>query len=117
MAKGPPRSPCPITTTLEVIGDKWSLLVVRDLLLGKSKFSEFLDSPEGVTTNILADRLKRLETEGLISRTLYQQRPERYAYALTAAGQDLKPVIGAICRWAEVWRPESVKAPESLLED
>jgi DNA-binding HxlR family transcriptional regulator len=117
MAKGPPRSVCPITQTLDVIGDKWSLLVVRDLLLGKSKFSEFLDSPEGVTTNILADRLRRLEAEGLISRSLYQQRPDRYAYALTEAGQDLKPVISAICRWAEQWRPEAVKAPETLLED
>jgi DNA-binding HxlR family transcriptional regulator len=112
-----PRSPCPITTTLEVIGDKWSLLIVRDLLLGKSKFSEFLDSPEGVTTNILADRLRRLEAEGLITRALYQQRPDRYAYSLTDAGKDLKPVITAICRWAEVWRPKAVKPPEALLKD
>lgn len=117
MSKGPPRSPCPITQTLDVIGDKWSLLVVRDLLLGKSRFSEFLASPEGVTTNILADRLKRLESEGLITRSLYQQRPDRYAYALTEAGRDLKPLIGAICRWAEVWRPEAVKAHEALLEN
>jgi DNA-binding HxlR family transcriptional regulator len=102
--------------SLDVIGDKWSLLVVRDLLLGKSRFSEFLNSPEGVTTNILADRLKRLEIEGLIERTLYQERPNRYAYTLTEQGLALKPVVTSICRWAEVWRPGAVTPPAVLMQ-
>ncbi len=110
-----PRSLCPIAITLDVVGDKWSLLIVRDLVLGKSRFSEFLASPEGVTTNILADRLKRLEAEGLVSRSLYQERPRRYAYRLTDKGRALVPVLQAICRWASTWRPDAGTAPESFM--
>jgi DNA-binding HxlR family transcriptional regulator len=109
------RSACPIATTLDVVGDKWSLLIVRDLVMGKTRFSEFLASPENVTTNILADRLKRLESEGLVDRTLYQERPNRYAYRLTEKGRALVPVLQAICRWANDWRPETYKAPDSFM--
>ncbi len=71
------RSPCPIANTLDLIGDKWSLLVIRDLRRGKCTYSELLDSPEGIPTNILADRLKRLEEAGGIERSAYQERPVR----------------------------------------
>ena len=101
----PPRSPCPISTTLDAVGDKWSLLIVRDLGTGKSRFSEFLASPEGVTTNILADRLKRLEAQGIVERTPYQERPRRFAYALTDKGRALSPVLEAKCHWIEDWPP------------
>ena len=77
------RSPCPIASTLDVIGDKWSLLVIRDMLHGKRTYGELLDSPEGIPTNILADRLKRLEDVGIIVSSVYQERPVRYAYALS----------------------------------
>jgi DNA-binding HxlR family transcriptional regulator len=110
-----PRSLCPIALTLDIVGDRWSLLVVRDLMMGKSRFSEFLASPEGVTTNILADRLKRLEAEGLVTRRLYQERPNRYAYRLTDKGRALVPVLQAICQWAQDWRPEASRAPESFM--
>ena len=73
----PARSVCPIASTLDLVGDKWSLLIVRDLLIGKSRYGEFLKSPEGITTNILADRLRRMERTGLIERDLYQQHPRR----------------------------------------
>jgi DNA-binding HxlR family transcriptional regulator len=106
-----PRSPCPIAITLDVVGDKWSLLVVRDLSSGKTRFTEILASPEGVTTNILADRLKRLEQQGVIRRALYQDRPPRYAYELTDKGRALLPVLEAMCRWAEDWPPEPSPAP------
>ena len=93
------RSVCPITNTLDILGDKWTLLVVRDMFLGKMTYGEFLASPEGIPTNILADRLKRLEQHGIIDKTPYQQSPVRYAYQLTSKGEQLSPVINAIIEW------------------
>jgi DNA-binding HxlR family transcriptional regulator len=72
------RSGCPIAATLDLVGDKWSLVIVRDMLMGKRRYGEFLASPEGITTNILADRLKRMEDLGLISKAPYQKHPPRY---------------------------------------
>lgn len=111
-SRRPTRSVCPLARTLEVVGDRWTLLIVRDLLSGKSRFNEFLSSPEGVTTNILADRLKRMEANGLITKALYQQRPSRYAYSLTEKGRALIPVLQEICSWCNTWDPESAAPPE-----
>lgn len=94
------RSPCPIASTLDLLGDKWTLLIVRDLLyFGKRLYGEFADSPEKIPTNILADRLKRLEEHGLVEKTPYQEHPVRYAYALTVRGADLQPVLRAMVEW------------------
>jgi DNA-binding HxlR family transcriptional regulator len=93
------RSSCPIACALDLIGDRWTLLVLRDLMLGKQRFSEFLRSAESIPTNVLTERLKRLEGAGLIARTPYQDNPPRSAYALTAAGESLAPVIRAIHDW------------------
>jgi DNA-binding HxlR family transcriptional regulator len=94
------RSPCPIANTLDLVGDKWTLLVVRDLLFfGKRRYQELAASPEGIPSNILADRLKRLGRAGLIEKAPYQQRPVRYAYALTDRGADLRPALLALIRW------------------
>lgn len=100
-----PRSPCPIAATLDIVGDKWSLVIVRDMLVGKSQYGEFLDSPEGISTNILAERLKRLEQAGLVVREAYQERPARYTYRLTEAGLGLLPALQEICRWANRYFP------------
>ncbi len=94
------RSSCPISCGLELLGDRWSLLIVRDLLRGMTRYGEFVAGPEGIPTNILADRLARLEEAGIISSAPYQENPRRYAYALTAQGRDLKPVLAAIGTWA-----------------
>lgn len=110
------RSPCPITNTLDILGDRWTLLVVRDLFLGKRLFGEFGASPEGIPTNILADRLKRLEREGVLSRAPYQQRPVRYAYTLTDKGRDLLPVLEAMMAWANRHMPETARLPKELIE-
>jgi DNA-binding HxlR family transcriptional regulator len=99
VATGPRRSSCPIACTLDLIGDRWTLLVLRDLMLGKQRFSELLQSAESIPTNILTERLKRLEGAGLIARAPYQDNPPRSAYALTAAGESLAPVIRAIHDW------------------
>jgi DNA-binding HxlR family transcriptional regulator len=88
------RSKCPLSCTLELIGDSWSLLIIRDMMfLGKSTYNEFLDSAEGISTNILNDRLIRLVEVGLIRFTGTQKRKK---YHLTEMGMDLKPVIESV---------------------
>lgn len=95
------RSVCPIACTLDLIGDKWSLLVVRDLLRGKATYGELVSSPEKIPTNILADRLRRLEERGLIVSSAYQERPVRYVYKLSAKGQALAEVLESLVRWGK----------------
>jgi len=100
-ASGFPRSHCPIANTLDLVGDKWSLLVVRDLLRGKTTYGELLDSPEKIPTNILADRLRRLEEAGMIVRSAYQEHPVRYAHRLTEKGTELREILLALVRWGK----------------
>ena len=95
------RSVCPIANTLDLVGDKWSLLVVRDMLHGKSTYGELLDSPERIPTNILADRLRRLEEAGVIASAAYQERPVRYAYSLTKKGAELGEILLALAHWGK----------------
>jgi DNA-binding HxlR family transcriptional regulator len=102
------RSACAVANSLDILGDKWSLLVVRDLLYGKRTYGELVNSPEGIPTNILADRLKRLEAAGIISSTAYQDRPVRYAYTLTPKGSDLGEVLLAFVRWGKQHIPGTV---------
>ena len=107
------RSVCPITNTLDILGDKWTLLVVRDMFLGKKTYGEFLESPEGIPTNILADRLKRLAQYGIINKTPYQQAPVRYAYQLTPKGQQLSEVMKAIIKWGL----ENIPGTRAVMKD
>lgn len=93
------RSRCPVALTLDVLGDRWSLLVVRDLILGKHRYAEFAESPEGIPSNILADRLKRLVANGLVQATHYSVHPPRVEYSLTDKGEDLKPIVRAMSDW------------------
>jgi DNA-binding HxlR family transcriptional regulator len=102
------RSPCAVANSLDIVGDKWSLLVVRDLLHGKRTYGELAHSPERIPTNILADRLKRLESTGIITSTPYQERPVRYAYTLTPKGNALGEVLLAFVRWGKQHIPGTV---------
>jgi DNA-binding HxlR family transcriptional regulator len=102
------RSMCAIANSLDILGDKWSLLVVRDLLHGKRTYGELADSPEGIPTNILADRLRRLESAGIVASTPYQERPVRYAYTLTPKGSALGEVLLAFVRWGKQHIPGTV---------
>jgi DNA-binding HxlR family transcriptional regulator len=98
----PLRSPCPIAGALDILGDTWTLLVLRDLLFyDKHRFAEFLESPEQISTNILADRLKRLERCGLVERRRYQARPPRDEYFVTRRGHDLLPVLRELIAWGQ----------------
>jgi DNA-binding HxlR family transcriptional regulator len=107
------RSTCPVACALDVVGDRWTLLLVRDLLRGKSRYSEFLASAEGIPTNILADRLRRLEREGLLTSTAYSEHPRRLEYHLTADGRELGRAVSALAKWGLAHFPGSVR-PASL---
>jgi DNA-binding HxlR family transcriptional regulator len=93
------RSSCPVANTLDLVGDRWTLLLVRDLFAGKQRYGEFAASPEGIPTNILAERLRRLEAAGIIASAPYQQNPPRHEYKLTAKGKGLAPVLIELGKW------------------
>src|SRR5262249_50499555 len=91
--------PCPVAKTLELIGDRWTLLIVRDLLPGTRRFQDLLESLPGVAPNILSDRLKLMEAPGLIGRRFYSAHPPRAEYELTAKGKELGVIVGALAAW------------------
>ncbi len=95
------RSDCPVACTLDLVGDRWTLLVVRDLVLGKTTFDEFLASPEGIATNILADRLALLQRLGFLERKADPEDGRRRRYVLTSKGAVLPPLVRALARWGE----------------
>jgi len=91
---------CPVAGTLDVIGDRWTILIIRDLVLGKSgKFKDLLESLHGISPNLLADRLKRLEREGIVERFFYSDHPPRAEYRFTPKGGELGSIVRAMARW------------------
>lgn len=100
------RSDCAIAGTLDVVGDRWSLLIVRDLLFrGELRFADLAASAEGVPTNTLADRLRRLEDAGVVARRSYSEHPPRHQYRLTDRGRELAPVVDAMATWGAAHLP------------
>jgi DNA-binding HxlR family transcriptional regulator len=94
------RSDCPISCSLDIIGDKWSLLVIRDIMLrGKMSYSEFLDSEEGIATNILVSRLTILEKEKIVAKNVSPANKSKYIYTLTQKGADLLPIVIELMDW------------------
>jgi DNA-binding HxlR family transcriptional regulator len=91
--------PCPVARSLEFLGERWTLLLVRDLLIAPRKFQEFSASLSGVAPAMLSQRLKVLEHHGIVSRRLYSQHPPRAEYALTERGEELRPVVRALGIW------------------
>jgi DNA-binding HxlR family transcriptional regulator len=107
---------CPIDYALAVFGDRWTLLVVRDLLFrGKRHFHEIIVSPEGMASNILAARLKKLEAHGLIVRYPDPENRKRVIYELTKKGLDLAPMLIEMIRWSGTYDPNT-GAPKSFLK-
>jgi DNA-binding HxlR family transcriptional regulator len=92
--------PCAVAAALDIIGEKWSLLVVREVALGVHRFGEIVRNT-GAPRDILTARLRTLEAAGVLERRLYQERPERYEYRLTAAGKELRPILLALSQWGE----------------
>lgn len=92
---------------LDMVGDRWTLLVIRDLFLGRTRYKEFVDSPEGIPTNILAERLERLVDAGLVKREPLVAGGKRMGYRLTPMGRSLRPVLEAMRDWGLAWIPET----------
>ena len=90
---------CPVAKTLELVGERWTLLVVRDLLAGPRRFQDLQESLPGVAPNMLSARLKRMESDGLIRRSFYSDHPPRASYELTDKGRELGTVVGALAAW------------------
>jgi len=99
---------CPIAFALDTFGDRWSLLIIRDLLFkGSETYGEFLSGDEGFATNILADRLKDLEDEGIVRKSRDPENRRRNIYRLTKKGADLAPAMLEIMRWSEKYDPNT----------
>jgi len=112
IAGRPLRSPCPVAGALDIVGDRWTLLVMRDILLyDKRRFADFLNSPERIASNILADRLERLERCGVVARRRYADHPPREEYHPTPRGWDLAPVLRELIRWGQSHVPGTAKQP------
>lgn len=112
----PRRSSCPIATSLDIFGDRWSLLIIRDLLFTDNRrFSDFARAGEAIATNVLADRLELLECEGLIFRRADPADGRKFVYNLTEKGFDLAPVIVEMVIWAA--RHERTAAPPDLVRE
>ena len=100
---------CPVARTLEIIGERWTILILRDLILdGPRKFQDFLVSLSGISPNTLSARLKTLEEGGIIERRFYEDHPPRAEYVLTEKGRDLRPVLRTLREWGQKYMPPPV---------
>lgn len=114
-------SGCPVAFGLDTFGDRWSLLIIRDMMLnGKKTYGDFLDGEEAISTNILADRLKYLEAEGIVEKSRDPENRRSFIYSLTEKGRDLAPVVVEIIAWGGKYndRPNARQtAPEQVRRD
>ena len=107
---------CPIRFAAGVLGDRWSLVIIRDLIFKNRKYyGDFLTAGEGISTNILANRLIRLETEGVIKKSLDPEHGKRYIYTLTKKGKALLPVLLSMMEWASVY-DEATEMPKEFVK-
>src|SRR2546423_15672111 len=97
---------CPVAKSLERLGERWTRLVIRDLLSGSRRFQDLETSLDGIAPNVLSERLKILEEHGIVAREFYSEHPPRAAYALTPRGRDLGMVVGALARWGARHGPQ-----------
>ncbi len=102
---------CSIARALEIVGERWTLLIIRDAFLGRHRFDEFRESL-GIARNVLADRLGRLVDEGILERVRYSERPERHEYHLTSKGRDLQLALAGLRQWGDAYLSEQ---PPTLL--
>lgn len=96
---------CPVATTVQLIGNKWKILIIRDLVYnGKQRFSDFLKTVPGISKKVLTDNLRALEEDGLIEREVFAEVPPRVEYSLSGLGATLKPVLDALRDWGEDYK-------------
>jgi DNA-binding HxlR family transcriptional regulator len=108
--------PCSIARTLDVAGEWWSPLILRDVAYGVRRFAE-IQADLAISANVLADRLESLVSEGLLETRIYQQRPERHEYVLTEKGADLIPALIALMQWGDRWKWRGGAGPVQVLHD
>jgi len=109
------RSACPISYALDFFGDKWTLLIIRDMIFDQKRFyKDFLEAEEGMATNILSDRLKKLEAAGVIESKVYEQLKTRKEYSLTQKGKDLVPVLVEMMVWSATY-DDSLNVPPQFV--
>jgi len=109
MKTAPPHDICPITRALDLIGERWSILIIRDVFYGVRRF-DALQRHLGISKKVLAGRLVRLQQAGIFKKVSYQQKPERFEYQLTQKGRGLFPVLLTIMRWGNRWLDEGGEA-------
>ena len=113
MKKIKKRSDCPISSALDIVGDKWSLLIIRDIALsGKNNYNEFLKSDEKIATNVLADRLSMLESAGILVKEEHPESKAKIFYRLSAHGIDLLPVLVELILWSDKYLSISLQAKQ-----
>ena len=98
---------CPVETTLTLIGDKWKVLILRDLLPGTKRFGELKKSIGNVSQKVLTAQLRDMESSGLLTRTVYAEVPPRVEYSLTDLGKSLKPILDAMWNWGEEYKTQN----------
>ena len=101
---------CPVARTLNVVGDRWTILVLRELSWGPKRYSKLLEALDGISTNLLADRLKKLEDAGMVTQVLYREHPPRFEYRLSEKGRAFVPVLKALRNYGEAWEPREATA-------
>lgn len=95
---------CPVATTVALIGSKWKLLIIRNLLARPWRFNELKKDLEGINQKVLTDSLRSMEADGIITRTVYPEVPPRVEYALTELGKSLKPILDSMRAWGEAYK-------------
>ena len=95
---------CPVEITMGLIGEKWKVLIIRDLLTGKKRFGELKKSVTGITQKVLTNNLRQMEASGLVKRKVYAEVPPRVEYSLTETGLSLKPVLDSMVEWGNDYR-------------
>ncbi len=95
---------CPVATTVELIGSKWKLLIIRNLLARPWRFNELKKDLEGISQKVLTDNLRSLESDGIITRTVYPEVPPRVEYALSELGETLKPILDSMAEWGQSYK-------------
>ena len=95
---------CPVATTVQLIGNKWKLLIIRNLLVRPWRFNELQKSLDGISQKVLTDKLRSMETDGIITRTVYAEVPPRVEYALSPLGESMRPILNSMQAWGEAYK-------------
>ena len=108
MSNEKPLPACPVETTLSLISDKWTVVIIRDLLTGTKRFNELMRSVTGITQKVLTSHLRNMEANGLLVRKVYPEIPPKVEYTLTETGYSLKPILYAMYTWGENYKSKNI---------